>query len=76
MGALDDRLGMVDGADERHLFCGGGLEPSGYVASGNNERMAGRYGIRVPQAKDLFVAEKNTLLWWLTEWAVPRGLIR
>jgi hypothetical protein len=69
-------LASFDDADERHLFCGGGLEPCGYVALGNKQSMARRDGIRVPQTEDPIVAEKNAILGWVTEWAVSSGLIR
>jgi hypothetical protein len=61
MNLFDDGFGALDGADERHLIFGGGLEPGGYVVPRNKQRVAGRHGIRVPQSKNLIVAEKNAI---------------
>ena len=56
---LDDRLGFIGGLDKRYLLCDRGVAPCRNVRLRDEERVAGRYGEGVPQAKHLIATEKR-----------------
>jgi hypothetical protein len=59
---LNGGFGLINGADEGHVFLGRGLEPRRNVSSRNQERMAGRHRVSVPQTKHLIPAQKYASL--------------
>ena len=59
---LNGGFGLINGADEGHVFLGRGFEPRRNVSSRNQERMAGRHRVSVPQTKHLIPAQKYASL--------------
>jgi hypothetical protein len=55
-------LGLINGVEEGHVFFGRGLEPRRNVSSRNQERMAGRHRVSIPQTKHLIPAQKYASL--------------
>jgi len=53
---LDDPFGLMDGRDEGHLLRGRGLEPGRNVPSRDQQGMAWRYGVGIPQPQHLLAA--------------------
>jgi hypothetical protein len=64
---LNGGLGLINGAYEGNVFFRRGLEPRRNVSSRNQERMAGRHRVSVPQTKHLIPAQKYASLWWVAE---------
>jgi len=58
---LNNRLGLINGADERHVLYGRGLEPRRNVSSRYQERVAGQHRVGVPQAKHLIPVKKYAI---------------